>query len=105
MNSTAPSPRGSTAASILDWDANPEMAERSGKDYLFLHYTISQDQIEEYELDDRWTFVDALVEEMMNNSAPGQEDHVANFWEYLNDQGINRNTLDRSTQKIYGGKR
>jgi hypothetical protein len=83
--------------------ANPEMAERSGKDYLFNHHTIKEDQIKEYDLDDRWTFTDALVEEMMNNSAPRQEDHVANYWEYLNDQGISRDTLDRSTEEVYGG--
>jgi hypothetical protein len=84
--------------------ANPEMAERSGKDYLFNHHTISQDQIDEYELDDRWTFTDALVEEIMNNSAPTQEDHVANYWSYLNDQGISRDTLERSTEQIYGNQ-
>lgn len=84
--------------------ANPEMAERSGKDYLFNHHTVSQDQIDEYELDDRWTFTDALVEEMMNNSAPEQEDHVANYWSYLNDQGISRDTLERSTEEIYGNQ-
>lgn len=84
-------------------NANPEMAERSGKDYLFNHHTIKEDQIKEYDLDDRWTFTDALVEEMMNNSAPRQEDQTANYWEYLNDQGISRDTLDRSTEEVYGG--
>lgn len=84
-------------------DANPEMAERSGKDYLFLHHTIKEDQLDDYDFDDHWTFTDALVEEMMNNSPPSQEDQTANYWDYLNDEGISRDTLDRGTEDVYGG--